>query len=104
MDKVVMNRRYATGNENPVLRSRYAQPREVELDWCREPAIKCDPDAPKHHRLLLLPGEARRVDSEQPASLVEPWTDVGLQEGTMEIITSCWCGLDVHKKTVVACL
>jgi hypothetical protein len=47
MDKVVMNRRYATADENPVLRSRYAQQRKVELDWCCEPAIKCDPDAPQ---------------------------------------------------------
>src|SRR5215831_2564834 len=104
MDKVVMRLRHTTADENPVLFFPYAQQREVELDWCCEPAIKCDPDASKHHRLLLLFEEARRVDSERPASPVEPWTDINSQEGTMEILTSCCCGLDVHKKTVVACL
>lgn len=83
-----MNRRYATADENPVLRSRYAQQREGELDWGCEPAIKCDPDAPKPHRLLRRFEEARRVASERPASPVESWPEVGLQEGTMEILTS----------------
>src|SRR5438045_980719 len=104
MDKVIMSGQLTTANENPVLRYGHAQQRKVELDWCCEPAIKCDPDARKHHRLLLPSGEARRVDSEQWASPVEPLTEIGSQEGTMEILARCCCGLDVHKKTVVACL
>jgi transposase len=99
-----MSRQHTTANENPVLPYGHAQQREVELDWCCEPAIKCDLDVRKHHRLLLSPGEARRVDSERWASPVEPSTDIGSQEGVMEIIARCCWGLDVHKKNVVACL
>jgi len=99
-----MSRHHTTANENRVLRCRYTQQRKVELDWCCEPAIKCDLDVRKHHCLLLPPGEARRVDSEWWASPVEPLLEIGSQEETMEIIASCCCGLDVHKKNVVACL
>jgi len=99
-----MHWRYTTADENRVLRSRYAQQRKVELDWCCEPAIKCDPDVRKHHRLLLPPREARRVDSERWTSPVEWFDDCVSQEGSMEIVARCCCGLDVHKKLVVACL
>jgi len=75
------------------------------LDWCCEPAPKFDWGVARYHRLLRPAGqhatETRHIATPTPphAGNVR-WSE----EGTMERMHRCCCGLDVHKQTVVACL
>jgi len=72
---------------------------QVERVWCREPVGQHDRrtvEAPRTVATLVVSTHGRLFN--QP--VLTPWP----KEETMEIIYDCCCGLDVHAKTVVACL
>jgi transposase len=68
-------------------------------NWCCEPAWNLDPGAPRHHRLSLPAREARTAHSVNGWA---PRSAVGW-EAPMDVVYERCCGLDIHKKTVVAC-
>src|SRR5881275_662636 len=69
------------------------------VTWRDKPAQESDPDAAEHPE--LLPSSTRERVPQGPASA----TTVALwEERTMRIVYMLCCGLDVHKRTVTACL
>src|SRR5207253_8229307 len=58
-------------------------------------------DAPGHQRLLLPSREARRPDSAFVAHPLDRRTQRGC---TMDTLYPRCCGLDIHKRDLVACL
>ena len=74
------------------------------LFWCREPDETLTWVFPRHHRMLLL-REARTAKSviRGTSHLVTNHVCVH-GGGQMEVVYERCCGLDIHKKTVVACV
>src|SRR5438876_6096740 len=79
---------------------------EVVPPWCCEPAKQFDRDASRRHRLSPRPwAGARRaesVDARRPAGRSSQ--DLSRRDTDMGVIDERCCGLDVHKRSVVACL
>jgi transposase len=67
--------------------------------WRFEPAQKSDPGAAEHPELLPSSTRERVPQGPAPATTAAFW-----EEGTMRIVYTLCCGLDVHKRTVTACL
>jgi transposase len=72
---------------------------EVGFPWCCEPVKECDPDASRDHQLLRPCGE-----STQGRICIWGASSSAVWEEGMEVVYARCCGLDVHKRTVVACL
>src|SRR5687768_5117911 len=68
-------------------------------DWCCEPGVELDPGCASEPP-NVAPWSARRRDC---AIAVHPPRPVSAVEDSMEVVYSHCAGLDVHKKTVVAC-
>src|SRR5215212_6651792 len=68
--------------------------------WCCEPACNFDLGILRHHRLWLPLGKhAQHTYDEEDAPRGRcP------EEATMDVLYERCCGLDIHKRTVVACL
>jgi transposase len=76
--------------------------KEVVLRWCCEPATKLDPgcsEAPPIVAPVLGSTQGRLCNAEHPARAVTK-----RRREAVEVIYAICAGLDVHKKTVVACL
>jgi transposase len=88
-----------TGERHGMLGADEASGRRSAGDWCREPGSEGDLGAPRHHRLLLPRGstDRKRVLAGAPSSLVG-------EEPAMDVVYERCCGLDIHKKLIVACL
>src|SRR5438067_3033624 len=71
------------------------------LRWCCEPASECGPRASKAPPTVAPPGEARTADAARgrppPAAVVHG-------RPTMEAVYERCCGIDVHKRSVTACV
>jgi len=66
------------------------------------PQAQSDPDATRHHRLSLSIREARRTESFfrwHPTSRYDIREDT-----TIDILNEHCAGLDIHKKTIAACV
>ncbi len=68
--------------------------------WCCEPVTEFGPGVPRHHPLLRL----RAARTAESVSRRTPHAAVVDGGGSMEVLDPRCCGLDVHKKTVVACV
>jgi transposase len=80
--------------------------KEVESLWCCEPEPQSDPDASMHPK-LLLPASDVRPGKHARQIIFAFWRPppAGLRkEAGVEVIVPCCSGLDVHKKSVVACI
>src|SRR5215211_6307334 len=75
--------------------------REVGSAWCHEPDHQLDPGALGHDRVSLPAGKHadQTLQARAPRSAVRRNRRNG-----MEVIYPRCCGLDVHKREVVACL
>src|SRR5262245_42138072 len=75
---------------------------ELGRFWCREPDVKTEPATRRHHTLLpQFAGSTRGKVSVERAACRPPaagW------RGVMEVVHARCCGIDVHKKTAVACV
>src|SRR5436190_12525 len=83
-----------------MLRPRATGRQEVGTPWCCEPAPEFGPGVPGHHRLLPLSTQSRRFVRGAPHSVVS----ITRPEAAMDVVYERCCGLDIHKKIVVACL
>src|SRR5215210_3920331 len=68
--------------------------------WCCEPVHNFGLGVPKHHRLLLPTGKHAQHTDEKGT----PPRDRRPEEAVMDVLFERCCGLDIHKRTVVACL
>src|SRR6266511_4137152 len=66
--------------------------------WCFEPANEPDPDLREHLTLLPLP-----LGVSTHHNILWTRGPAGHQEKPMEVLNAHCAGLDIHKKTVVAC-
>src|SRR3712207_295683 len=74
---------------------------EVGSAWCHEPAQQQDRGAPRHHRLSLPSGKHAHQTHGRWAPATRPYLP---KEAMMEVVYPRCCGLDLHKRLVVACL
>jgi hypothetical protein len=73
----------------------------VLVAWCYEPDTESDPDRLAHPNLLPpRSGSTKSSSLHSPRSFGVEAPSGGLE---MEMLLHCCAGLDVHKKTVVAC-
>src|SRR6266699_4308294 len=79
---------------------RWTERREVGIRWCCEPVPELGPDVPGHHRLLPSSTQSRRFVRGTSYSVAGFHTE----EPTMEVVYERCCGLDIHKKMVMACV
>src|SRR4051812_9939370 len=85
-----------------MLRARRVGCHEVEFTWCCEPASQLDPGCPQAPSIVAPAREARTAESAyRPAPRPAVITR---REGAVDVVYERCCGLDIHKKTVVACL
>src|SRR5215218_352891 len=68
--------------------------------WCCEPVHNFGLGVPKHHRLLLPMGKHAQHTDEKGT----PPRDRRPEEAAMDVLFERCCGLDIHKRTVMACL
>src|SRR5215204_3799863 len=68
--------------------------------WCCEPVHNFGLGVPKHHRLSHPTGKHAQHTDEKGTSP----RDRRVEEATMDVVFERCCGLDIHKRTVVACL
>src|SRR6266511_1857335 len=75
---------------------------ELGLFWCREPDLKTEPAARRHQEVSPhLGGSTRgKVSDEGPPAARQP----SAGGRPMQVAQERCCGLDVHKKSVVACV
>ena len=100
--------RATTGDENERRQSvRWQRPEggcEVEPNWRAEPARESDPrcpDGPRHVRPARVSTQDSTCTEPGAGPTVWPgWVEVR----AMDVVYTHCCGLDVHKKEVVACL
>src|SRR5206468_3490049 len=83
------------------LPNRRPERREVGSAWCNEPVQQLDPGCAVAPLIVAPLWEARRPDSVTAAHLARSSSEEGR---AMEVCYSRCCGLDVHKRTIVACL
>src|SRR5215218_8742568 len=68
--------------------------------WCCEPVHNFGLGVSKHHRLLLPTGKHAQHTNEKGT----PPRDRRPEEAAMDVLFERCCGLDIHKRTVAACL
>src|SRR5215207_9085843 len=84
-----------------ILRDRRRECREVGSAWCREPDQQLDPGCSLARPIVAPFREARRPDS---LIRKHPAPPLRRRRNGMEVIYPRCCGLDVHKREVVACV
>src|SRR4051812_1275330 len=72
---------------------------EVGLVWCREPAQHGDPGCPEAPPTVAVSTQTMLCDRWAPPSAAHE-----RRTRAMDVVYERCCGLDVHKKSVVACL
>src|SRR4051812_11261075 len=91
-----------TGDENGagnLLGGTPAEWTEVGLVWCCEPAQQVDPGCPEAPLAVAASTQTMLCDAPAPPSAAHE-----RRANAMDVIDERCCGLDVHKKSVVACL
>ena len=72
----------------------------VETPWCSEPVSEPDPRTVFRHPHCCCRG-GEHAEQTPLSARFSRW---GRKESPMEVLHECCCGLDVHAKTMVACL
>ena len=66
--------------------------------WCHEPALDSDPATPRAPLPVALSSRSTHA-----TLMVLGVAPSGLREAEMDVVYPRCCGLDIHKKLVVAC-
>jgi len=87
------------GSRKDIIRESLGVP-EVEWSWCRQPGNQPGPRTPEAPPNVA----AGKASTTNRLFLVRGSPAKARKERVMQVVYECCCGLDVHAKTVVACL